>query len=88
MGRAYWLGKLGPVDDFGAAYKDIMIEGKTTHGNWAIMVERLARRSVYFFRDCFDAPENLIFERIEVARDRAWRFGYATSFNGIHTANS
>jgi hypothetical protein len=51
-------------------------------------VERLARRSVYFFRDCFDAPENLIFERIEVARDSAWRFGYATSFNGIHTANS
>jgi hypothetical protein len=51
-------------------------------------VERLALRSVYFLRDCSDAPENVIFERIEVARDRAWRFGYATRFNGIHTAIS
>ena len=39
MGRAYWLGKLGPVDDFGGAYKDIMIEGKTIHGTWAIMTD-------------------------------------------------
>ena len=39
MGKAYWLGKLGPVDDFGGAYKDIMIEGKTIHGTWAIMTD-------------------------------------------------
>ena len=39
MGRAYWLGKIGPKDYFEVPYDDIMIEGKTKYGTWITMSE-------------------------------------------------
>jgi hypothetical protein len=41
MTRAvYWMGHIGPKDDFGMTIKDEFIDGKTRlgHGPWAIMV--------------------------------------------------
>lgn len=36
----YWLGSpIGERDDFGAPYKDVMIDGKTKQGPWACMTE-------------------------------------------------
>ena len=39
MGRAYWLGEIGPKDYFELPYNDIMIEGKTKYGTWITMSE-------------------------------------------------
>ncbi len=37
--KKYWIGLLGPVDDFSSSYKDIMYDGKTKMGPWANMTE-------------------------------------------------
>lgn len=35
----YWIGSIGPLDDFGDAITDKFIDGKTAFGPWAIMSE-------------------------------------------------
>lgn len=33
----YWMGALGPKDDFGQEYGTVMIDGRTKDGPWANM---------------------------------------------------
>ena len=35
----YWIGGLGPEDDFGNPYKFTMVDGRTKGGQWANMNE-------------------------------------------------
>jgi hypothetical protein len=35
----YWISPLGPRDDFGGQYRDIMYDGRTIYGYWANMNE-------------------------------------------------
>lgn len=37
--NVYWLSSLGDLDDFGDAYSNVMIDGKTKRGPWANMTE-------------------------------------------------
>jgi hypothetical protein len=39
MGKAYWLGKIGPNDYFEVPYDDIMFDVKAKHGPWITMSE-------------------------------------------------
>ena len=35
--KVYWQGELGPEDDFGKKYDNVMYDGKTRSGPWANM---------------------------------------------------
>jgi hypothetical protein len=35
--QRFWLGPVGPKDDFGNDIKDEMIDGRTKQGPWALM---------------------------------------------------
>lgn len=37
MTAKYWIGPVGPKDDFGVVIEDEFIDGRTYHGPWAIM---------------------------------------------------
>jgi hypothetical protein len=37
MAEKYWTGNLGPKDDFGRPYGDLMYDGRTNMGPWANM---------------------------------------------------
>lgn len=43
--RRYWSGDVGPVDDFGDTYTNVMIDGKTMQGPWANMTLRSWKRN-------------------------------------------
>ena len=36
----YWLSPVGEVDDFGNTIEDIIIDGKTKQGPWALMTPK------------------------------------------------
>lgn len=38
--KRYWLGPVGPNDDFGVPIGKVFIDGKTRQGPWAIMSEK------------------------------------------------
>jgi hypothetical protein len=35
--KKYWMGHIGPTDDFGQPIKDTVYDGKTRMGPWAMM---------------------------------------------------
>lgn len=35
--KVYWLGGVGPNDDFGSKIDEVFIDGKTRQGPWGIM---------------------------------------------------
>jgi hypothetical protein len=37
MIKRYWMGEVKSRDDFGLTIANVMIDGKTKHGPWAIM---------------------------------------------------
>lgn len=37
--KVYWLGNLGPTDNYGSKYGNIMYDAKTKFGYWANMSE-------------------------------------------------
>jgi hypothetical protein len=45
--KVYWTGTLGLDDDFGVPFKNIMIDGKTKNGMWALMTEQSFRNYGY-----------------------------------------
>ena len=38
--ETYWLSPVGDVDDFGDTIEDIIIDGKTKEGPWALMTPK------------------------------------------------
>jgi hypothetical protein len=42
--KIYWIGDVGPKDDFGITIVDEFIDGKTSLGPWAIMTLASWRR--------------------------------------------
>lgn len=38
--ETYWLSPVGDVDDFGDTIEDIIIDGKTEQGPWALMTPK------------------------------------------------
>ncbi|MEO6305077.1 MAG: hypothetical protein ABIP51_18105 [Bacteroidia bacterium] len=48
MRKVYWTSKVGSTDDFGDTVSDIIIDGKTTQGPWALMTPDSYKKHSYF----------------------------------------
>lgn len=44
MKKVYWLSPVGEKDDFEDPIKDIIIDGKTVYGPWALMTPKSFER--------------------------------------------
>jgi hypothetical protein len=40
MTKSYWLSPVNPNDDFGDPVEDVIIDGKTSYGPWALMTPK------------------------------------------------
>lgn len=42
--KKYWMSPVGDVDDVGDKIEDVIIDGRTIHGPWALMTPRSWRK--------------------------------------------